>query len=57
MTEEQYYGGSTQEAQDGRESARVHEKMIKYGFAIRREKSKIVIILNTSEDEKDEQQR
>lgn len=48
MTESQFYGGSAQEARDGWESFQLREQAIEYGYTVRREKGKIIIVPNAS---------
>jgi hypothetical protein len=50
MKKSQYYGGSAEEARHGRECYQLRERAIRYGFVIRREEGKVIIVINTPLD-------
>ena len=52
-----YYGGSAQEARNGWEAFRLREQCRKYGYAIRREKGKVVISPNAPPNDEAEPPR
>jgi hypothetical protein len=57
MTDEQFYGGSKQEADDDKASFDAREKAIRNGYTVRREKrgKQTVIVITPNEDPKEEQ--
>lgn len=44
MKDSQYYGGSAQEAKEGRRAFELRERCRKYGFTVRHERGRVVIV-------------